>query len=160
MGNYGNTLDRWYHRAAIILRKKDATLINLFHCDKIEALKSIGKILKKDLNQGQKMLRKILPYWPKNIHQVLDPETVLNFAVLTQDSSSASPLVMSLGFETLVKIHLSSLLKAIVSYGVNWFILILESWRKNQSWGSSPEILNELSSLVSAFSQKHKKINH
>ncbi len=47
MGNYGNTLERWYHRAAIVLWKKESEFANLFVSDRSEALREIVRLLKK-----------------------------------------------------------------------------------------------------------------
>lgn len=63
MGNYGNTLDRWYHRAAIVLWKNESDLISIFKCNKSEALSSLSETLRNDLKQGLRDFRQILPYY-------------------------------------------------------------------------------------------------
>jgi len=160
MGNYGNTLDRWYHRAALVLWKKEDDLISLFNCDKVEALRVIGASLKKDLNQGHQMFNQVFPYWPKNIHRFLDPAVVLEFAISLQDQELASIVIKPLGIDSLQKKNISTLMKLVDSYGEEWLISILNSWRESLEWSESNLILDDLSSLVNKFNQKYKRISH
>ncbi len=44
-GNWGNTLDRWYHRAAIVLWPKGSEFANLFVIDSLKALQKITKLV-------------------------------------------------------------------------------------------------------------------
>lgn len=48
MGNYGNTLDRWYHRAAIALWQKEVEIEGVFVADPSEALTKLTDLLKKN----------------------------------------------------------------------------------------------------------------
>lgn len=160
MGNYGDTLDRWYHRAAIILWKKEDDLVSLFSCDKAEALRSISEILKKDLNQGHQALHQVLPYWPEKMHPFLDPKIVLEFANLLQDQELASNVTKTLGISSLREKNLRILMRLVESYGEEWFISILNSWRETRDWNDQDSISNELESLVREFSQTYKKISH
>lgn len=63
MGNYGNTVDKWYHRAAIILWPKSSNIVSRFELDHHGALKNIAELLVANsglsinLNHG---LRKIM----------------------------------------------------------------------------------------------------
>ncbi|MGE3758888.1 MAG: 2OG-Fe(II) oxygenase [Pseudobdellovibrionaceae bacterium] len=159
-GNYGNTLDRWYHRAAIILWKKETDLISLFTCDKTEALRIIGETLKNDLSEGQQMLRQIIPYWPEKIFRVLDPGIVLEFVLLVQNEELASILVKTVGIGSLREKNLSSLMSLMELYGEEWFIYVLTVWREHQEWCDEDSVFKELSPLVNQLAQRYKKISH
>ena len=160
MGNYGNTLDRWYHRAVIILWDKQSDLINLFICDKTAALQIINGMLKKDLNQGRQALHQVLPYWPKKISDFLDSADVLNLASLAQDQTLASTLTKTLGFRSLKADNLSLFMPLITTYSEDWLLAILNFWKENREWGDYDSLLKELSPLIKGFAQKYKKISH
>jgi hypothetical protein len=161
MGNYGNTLDRWYHRAAIVLWKNDSDLISLFICDKIEALKSISEILKKNLKEGQRILQQVIPYWPEHIDQFLDPAVVLKFAKLIQDQDLALKLVKTVGITSLRAKNLTLIVQLIESYDEDWFIQILNFWRESPSRNDEPDfVFKELVTLVDGFASQYKKVNH
>jgi predicted 2-oxoglutarate/Fe(II)-dependent dioxygenase YbiX len=160
MGNYGNTLDRWYHRAAIILWKKESDLISLFTCDRTEALRSIGEILKNDLSRGHQAIRQILPYWPTKMHRFVDPIVVLEFANVVQDEDLATTLVKTVGIGSLTVKSLPSLMKLMESYGEDWLIPILNSWREDREWDKRDSIAKELPRLVMQLAPNYKKISH
>jgi len=160
MGNYGNTLDRWYHRAAIVLWQKELDLVNLFICDKTEALRIVGETLSKNIEQGQKAARELLPYWPDKIHRFLDPVVVLDVANRLKDQELAFEFVKTAGIGALREKNLLSFSTLLESYGENWFIPILDFWRRNREWDDEDSIMDELKPLVSQFAEKHKKISH
>ncbi|MGI9301657.1 MAG: 2OG-Fe(II) oxygenase, partial [Gammaproteobacteria bacterium] len=54
MGNHGNTVDRWYHRAAVVLWPKSQIYSSQFCIDPISTLKKITKLLLKDSKLGSK----------------------------------------------------------------------------------------------------------
>ncbi len=54
MGNYGNTEDRWYHRAALIMWPKKNHFENLFLASSSYTLKKIDELIVIDRNSGVK----------------------------------------------------------------------------------------------------------
>lgn len=161
MGNYGNTLDRWYHRAALVLWKTDSDLISLIICDKREALKNIGEILKKNLKEGQKALQQVLPYWPERADRFLDPAVVLKFTKFIQDKDLAFSLVKTLGIGSLKAKNLTALIGLVETYGEDWFIQILNFWRESRDRLDGGDYhLNELATLVDGFTSQYKKVSH
>lgn len=159
MGNYGNTLDRWYHRAAIILWKNEFNLISLFQCDKTEALRAMSGILKNSLSQGQQTIREILPYLPERMYRFVDPAVVMEFAILVQDQELATTLVKTVGFGSLAEKYLPILTRLMEAYGEDWLIPILNFWRNSREWDDHESIMKDLSGLVSHLSRHYKKIS-
>lgn len=159
-GNYGNTLDRWYHRAAVILWKKEDDLVSLFTCDKAKALRIISETLKENLSDGHQMIRQILPYWPKKMDHFVDPIIVLDFACLVQDRELSSALVKTVGIGSLKAKNLPVLMKLAEGFGEDWLIQNLNFWQENRGWDDRDSILKELHTLVSEFAQRYKKISH
>jgi hypothetical protein len=160
MGNWGNTLDRWYHRAAIVLWPKDADIVNTFLCNKTEAILDIQQILKDDFNLGLQAVKKILPYWPKRMDHILNSSFVLEFSRSVKDQESVSIIIKSLGIKTLEIKNLPILFELTSSFGADWMISIFKDWQNNKSWGDPSEILTELPNLVEAIEPRFKKWSH
>jgi len=64
MGNYGNTVDRWYHRAAVVLWPRDKTFVIRARASASWAIGELGKTFGKgSLDEGRSMARQLLPFW-------------------------------------------------------------------------------------------------
>lgn len=160
MGNYGNTLDRWYHRAAVILWKNDTDMVSLFSCDKVSALQSISETLKKDIKEGHRAVEQILPCWPEAMHRFIDPSIGLEFANVVGSPELASSIAKTLGMGSLRVKNLPLFINLIDLYGEGWLITVLNSWRKNREFDHCDSISNELEKLVSAFVEKYRQISN
>jgi hypothetical protein len=160
MGNYGNTLDRWYHRAAIVLWKKESEFANLFASDRDETLKKIIGLLKKDVEAGRAAIKQILPQWPKFAGDSLDAARVFEAAYFLRDAGMASKLVESSGRGSLSDKSKPHFLKLADIYGEKWCVSHLQSWEKHRSWGDSDSIIiKDLVSLTRDFSRRYRGIS-
>ncbi len=157
MGNWGNTLDRWYHRAALVLWKKDVQFLNLFVSDSDEALKKISKLLKKHLAKGQAAMQQILPQWPGG--GTLDAQLVFEVAALVQSEELASQLVGSLGLRSLSSRSALGFLNLMELYGEKWCLNQLEKWGKQRERYSEEPWTKDLVALVKDFRQKSENIS-
>ncbi|MGH9389741.1 MAG: 2OG-Fe(II) oxygenase, partial [Vicinamibacteria bacterium] len=64
MGNYGNTVDRWYHRAAIVLWPRERTFVIRAKASASWAIRQLGKTLKtSSLDEGRSTAAQLLPFW-------------------------------------------------------------------------------------------------
>ena len=64
MGNYGNAVDRWYHRAAVVLWPREKTFVIRAKASASWAIQQLGKTLNKGaLDEGRSMARRLLPFW-------------------------------------------------------------------------------------------------
>lgn len=160
MGNYGNTLDRWYHRVAIILWRSDSDLVSLFSCDTMAALRSISKTLKKDVNEGRRAVQQILPYWQLSMSRSMDPAIGLEVAHLVRCPELALSIAKALRIRGLSGKNLPMLMGLIDSYGENWLITVFTFWRENRQFDSCDSAFNDLEKLVSTFAKKHRKISN
>jgi hypothetical protein len=158
MGNYGNTLDRWYHRAAIILWKKNDELVNTFICDHVEAIHLIENRLKENLGEGQAALREILPYWPAQAHRIFDSQVILKLAVLVSDDELASKLLNSIGFAVLSEPNMDLIESLIDKYGEEWALDLLNEWQKLRGWDRTDFEYKSLYSLVQKLSPKYFRV--
>ncbi|MCU7905939.1 MAG: 2OG-Fe(II) oxygenase, partial [Candidatus Thiodiazotropha sp. (ex Epidulcina cf. delphinae)] len=106
MGNYGNTMERWYHRAAIVLwRREDrhAALLEIAPEVMIRELLQLAE-KKKTQQQAQEIVRRLLPKWSgfnrlRRESSLLSP--LLRFALKLDEPDLARELLYPLGADAL-----------------------------------------------------------
>jgi hypothetical protein len=64
MGNYGNTVDRWYHRAAVVMWPRERTFVIRAKASARWAVGEIAKTLRRrDGAMALSLVRSVLPFW-------------------------------------------------------------------------------------------------
>src|SRR5206468_4811652 len=64
VGNYGNTVDRWYHRAAVVLWPRDRTFVIRAKASPQWAISEIEKKLNANkTTEGLALVQSLLPFW-------------------------------------------------------------------------------------------------
>ncbi|MDX2050069.1 MAG: 2OG-Fe(II) oxygenase [Rickettsiaceae bacterium] len=91
MGNYGNTVDYWYHRAAIIIYKKSDSFALSFLNDPNTVIQAL-------LNESSAaaiklQLEKLWLHWSKHQHKLIDLRLLLELAILVNDHSVAETIL-------------------------------------------------------------------
>ena len=158
MGNYGNTVDKWYHRAAIILWPKATDILSRFEITPTAVLESIAKQLKEDLAIGQENLLKILPHLQKlELRDPTQTSLVIDIALKSSDSHLAERVLLHLGVELITAKTLPRIVPLISEYGEDWFIEHLKKWSNRDRRYRS--IITDLKKLVSKFDSKYKNIS-
>ena len=159
-GNAGNTLDRWYHRAAIVLWKSSADISSLFAIDSRAALLEIQKTLSEDRETGRKALRQILPQWETPSRGDDEAASVIMFmAAAADDPELASRLLAPLGMNAVSLKSAHAMAALMDAYGEAWFVERLEGWRKGQRrayYGTGK--IKDLLPLVEAFHGPYKSV--
>src|SRR5580658_7343924 len=82
MGNWGNTLDRWYHRAAVVVWPREQAFANraetspAWALDELAAMASAG-----DVSGAQAAAATLAPFWEKAVRgqAVADPDRLSGF---------------------------------------------------------------------------------
>ncbi len=125
MGNYGNTLDKWYHRAGVIMWKNDDDYVIRFDVDANKLLKELLDI--NDKTKLQKILRTLLPKFPRNT-SCFDKNTILQLAINLKNRALAFELLSLFNIEILQasNIHYFNMLKK--QYSEKFLITILSNW--------------------------------
>lgn len=135
MGNYGNTMEYWYHRAAIVLWKKNDSYASLFSINPSKTLLEINRLLKKDIETGRDAIEQILPQWSRQI-RYSEPSLLLkvfNVAASVNDQELAKKLILACDQLLLSKITLPGLLKTLSSYGELWLISVLSEFSSEET---------------------------
>src|SRR5213075_649170 len=64
MGNWGNTLDRWYHRGAIVIWPRERTFVIHARASPSWALKDVVRTLRRGKrDEARRKVESILPFW-------------------------------------------------------------------------------------------------
>jgi hypothetical protein len=136
-GNYGNTLDRWYHRAAIVLWKKEDYYAVMFEIDVETFMDKISLLMDNSdsLQELQTILESVSPYWGRyanesndasvaNINHTLDIATIIN------NTSISNNLLAAYTFKSFTKDNILNWITIIKLYGESWFLELLEIYKK------------------------------
>ncbi|MCY4643935.1 MAG: 2OG-Fe(II) oxygenase [Bacteriovoracales bacterium] len=130
MGNYGNTLDRWYHRAAIVLWTKK---------DHFSGVSGIGpeyliSITKEALiNSNRDDLRKTLRLWEDSSYLIEGKELfgdVLTLVKKVEDSKLAKKMLKNFTIQDFKSKYVDEFLEISELYGKAWSLDILKFWHK------------------------------
>ena len=135
MGNYGNTMDRWYHRAAIILWHRVDHYLMLLECNPKEFLRAIMPLAKKkkERENVQRIVAHILPSWHGLRHEnnAQNITRVLQLALITDNPENAAQLIKPLDETALCKETINELLELANAYGIDWCTDIFSEWLSN-----------------------------
>jgi hypothetical protein len=154
MGNYGNTLDRWYHRAAIIVWREEDYYSILFEIDRDNFVKEIFRLAQstEDLTKLREMLRPVAHSWKqaRGEHSADDRNTLeLAFAVnsleISQDLLTAYPLSI---FNPKNKVLWGQL---IARYGSSWFIELITAITANEKSIQGSAVMVDFSAWIQSL---------
>ena len=154
MGNYGNTLDRWYRRAALVVWPRETGFANraqvspLGAMDELRAMASAGNAA-----GARDAARSLAPFWDRTVHSVprdeLFTRTLATVGGL-DDAETATDLLRPFHLELLLPEHAANLAAAAARYGDAWTSDLLRGWfegRRAGAYAQSPERLEWLPAL-------------
>jgi hypothetical protein len=166
MGNYGNTMDRWYHRAAIILWQKKDHYPVLFKMDSGSVINELLALSKKKAQEEhvRQIVNALLPYWSEYLRQNSENSvisTAFKLALYVKDSQLAQAMIAGFDIKTLTPERVSLFLSLQEAYGTSWCVNILQEWIKPKDrWGSASkcEKISEIVKNLSESKNRHKEI--
>jgi hypothetical protein len=138
MGNYGNTLDRWYHRAAVIVWPRDRAFANraetspAWALDELAAMASAG-----DEPGAQAAAAALASFWDGAVRARTADERggaagflgkALRAADDVADAETAAMLLHPFCVEHLTAAHANSFGKIAGQYGQQWTARLLQTW--------------------------------
>ena len=138
MGNYGNTLDRWYHRAAVVVWPRDQAFANraetspAWALDELAAMASAG-----DVPGAQAAAATLASFWDGAL-RIGTPERTgrvsglfgkaLRAADAVADAGTAAMLLRPFRIENLTGADVASFGKIADRYGQQWTADLLRTW--------------------------------
>jgi len=141
MGNWGNTLDRWYHRGAVVLWPRTRAFAVRAEASPSWALDSlIARIRKGDVTGAQEAAATLAPFWDSAVSRVEVRgffTKALRAACLVDDPALASMLLGPFRLEALTTGHAKALSALLESYGAPWLGNLVAAWsaRRHSYYG-------------------------
>jgi predicted 2-oxoglutarate/Fe(II)-dependent dioxygenase YbiX len=139
MGNYGNTLDRWYHRAAVVVWPRALAFANRAEPSPGWALEQLTVMAADgDVTAAQAAAATLTPFWDTTVRgRRLPPDDdgiselfggALRAGHAVADPATAMMLLRPFCVEDLTIAELNSLLELINRYGQTWTTELLATW--------------------------------
>jgi 2OG-Fe(II) oxygenase superfamily len=143
MGNYGNTLDRWYRRAAVLVWPEDRAFTNRAEVSPSWALDELCTLARAgDPAYACSAAATLAPFWDAAV-RLRDPAgqllgQALPTALAMDDAETASMLLRPFRVESLAPHHLANLAELARRYGGPWTDALLQTWcTGRRSWSSA-----------------------
>ena len=138
MGNWGNTLDRWYHRAAVVVWPRQQAFANraetspAWALDELAAMASAG-----DVAGARAAAATLAPFWDGAVRAQPPEDTgrvsgllgkALRVADVVADAETAAMLLRPFRIENLTGAQVDSFGKITGGYGQQWAADLLRRW--------------------------------
>ncbi|PWJ46856.1 Predicted 2-oxoglutarate- and Fe(II)-dependent dioxygenase YbiX [Quadrisphaera granulorum] len=136
MGNYGNTLDRWYRRAAVVLWPHDDDVAVRAEADPAWAARRIlTRANDGDVDGARRDASALAPFWDAAARDLTrdgaDPAAagdLLRAAAALDDGDLARMLVRPLSVVDLGVEHAGALAELAQRYGIAWSSVVVDGW--------------------------------
>ncbi|MGL5809044.1 MAG: 2OG-Fe(II) oxygenase [Nocardioides sp.] len=127
MGNYGNTVDRWYRRAAMVIWPRKNAFATRAEAGSAWALRTIlAKIDDGDLDGARADATSLEPFWRDLGPELLDPAS--RVAAALGDASAARMLLAPFRIEMLTADHGGLVAALTTAYGDRWMLDLVDNW--------------------------------
>ena len=138
MGNYGNTLDRWYKRGALIVWPRGQAFANRAEVSPAWAMDELqARARSGNRDEALAAARTLDSFWEtaaRSPQPQLLPKT-MRVAIALGDAGTAHMLLRPFRVESLLPGHAADLAKLTARYGTEWVGLLLAAWfRDRGSW--------------------------
>jgi 2OG-Fe(II) oxygenase superfamily len=145
MGNWGNTLDRWYHRAAVVVWPRDQAFANRAETSPAWALDELAMASAGDVSGAQAAAATLAPFWDSALRG-RTPEgrgrvsgllgKALRAADAVAEAETAAMLLRPFRIENLTDAYVDSFGKIADRYGQRWTADLLRTWfgGEHQAW--------------------------
>ncbi len=129
MGNYGNTLDRWYRRAAVVVWPRDRAFVARAEAGSRWALCDLrDRIDAGDLAGARDAAQSLAPFWAQLETEAGLLTAALEVAVGLDAAGTAAMLLEPFRVELLAREHAAGLAAAAGQYGEDWTRSIVDGW--------------------------------
>ncbi|WP_308295831.1 2OG-Fe(II) oxygenase [Streptomyces sp. ISL-96] len=129
MGNYGNTLDRWYRRAAVVVWPRERAFAARGEAGSGWALEELRtSIARGDLDRARDLARSLAPFWQHTSPQPELLECALQVAAGLDAAETAAMLLEPFQVGALAPEHAGPLAAAAERYGTGWMRRVVDGW--------------------------------
>ncbi|WP_405087612.1 2OG-Fe(II) oxygenase [Microbispora sp. NBC_01389] len=162
MGNYGNTLDRWYRRAALVIWPRSRGFASRAQASSRWALDELGEMIRAGkVAEAREAAQSTEPFWKAAVHATPGKELLgraLPVADGLDEAASAATLLRPFRMDQLLPEHAPAFAALAARYGDIWITALLRDWFDAwtpANYGYAPEPpawLTGLPRLCAAFS--------
>jgi hypothetical protein len=132
MGNYGNTMDRWYRRAAVVVWPRQNAFAARAEASPSWALRELRVRLDAgNLVSARSAAESVAPFWKAPGPELLEP--ALAAAARLEDPGIALMLLRPFAVEWLTPAHAGELAVLATRYGEAWHRDLLDAWFGSRS---------------------------
>ncbi|MFA7666233.1 MAG: 2OG-Fe(II) oxygenase [Burkholderiaceae bacterium] len=132
MGNYGNTVDRWYHRAAVVMWPREGAFVIRARQSAPWAIEQIaGRLEAGDPVQALEWAQRVLPFWSRTVAGGDGAGLLgvtLPVAIALDDAQTAAGLLAPFSLQQLMPEMASQLVRLVERYGLDWCAQRLRQW--------------------------------
>jgi len=129
MGNYGNTLDRWYRRAAVVVWPRERAFAARGEAESQWALEELlDRIAGGDLDGARTAAQSLAPFWKRTEPQPVLLERALRVAAGLDAAGTAAMLLEPFHVSVLAPEHAAGLAAVAGRYGVAWTLRVIDGW--------------------------------
>ncbi len=138
-GNAGNTVDRWYHRAAMMMWPRARAFAIRAKASPGWAIREIAKALARGASGiARERIGEVLPFWSREAASEQEPsfvDQILRVAVEIGDAELAAALVEPLEVERITPRMAPSCADLLARYGLPWCREVFERWTSRPERG-------------------------
>lgn len=139
-GNYGNTLDRWYHRAAFVMWPRANTFALRAQASPQWAVAELLALPPTSRAELEARINALLPRWKSTASGGKDASffaSLVKLAARIHDPALAHGWLAPLGLHRLTTKQMRRGLAAVIDqHGSPWAKELIEGWTKRQRWGT------------------------
>ena len=155
MGNWGNTVDRWYHRAAVVLWPNEDAYVNQFVMQPEKTLRGLLKLFKASRTTEARVAYSKIETCLLNSSDRIDKALLFELATVLKNKQKATEVVKSIHLNDLNKNLAKSVVATVDHYGEKWLRDSLAYTQKSQcEWGP----ISDLAIVCSRFSKYPKLV--
>ncbi|MGD0560375.1 MAG: 2OG-Fe(II) oxygenase [Streptosporangiaceae bacterium] len=152
MGNYGNTLERWYRRAAVVVWPHERAFVARAEASTSWALAELStRIGAGDLDGARAAAESVAPFWktsmPVNEGML---ETALRVATDLAQPATAAMLLEPFGITTLTPADADAFTALVERYGEQWTRTLVAGWfgpMRRWIYSADPDLQGWIESL-------------
>ena len=153
MGNWGNTMDRWYRRAAIVIWPRSRAFALQAKADPVAAVHQILDHIENNSSHASEMVATLLRFWPDNVRRSDQPALLpitLRLVWELADKDHAAALLEPFTIEALTPPDATVLLALTEQHGLSWLDRQIATWsqqRHRHTGGTTPDRASWVTSL-------------
>ena len=141
MGNWGNTVDRWYHRAAVVLWPRERNFVIRAKASPRWAIDEVTNTLRHgDVESARGMAQRLAPFWTQVANREESRsflERTLGVAGQLDSPELAAALLQPFTLERVTPKAAPKLVALSQRYGIEWCRALLVTWASEGRRGHS-----------------------